>query len=121
MTKCVKVHILDVPYHADCEYDYYVKDELISEISVGSLVIVPFGAGNTPKVALVTSFGDDAEYETNKIKHVISVMSSYLSLDGEMMGLCRFMKSNTLCTIGDAVKCITPSAIISKVEERLYT
>ena len=93
MTKCVRVHILDVPYHADCEYDYYVRDELFADISVGSLVIVPFGVANSPKVAVVTSYGEDAEYETNKIKHITSVMSSYLALDEDMMGLCRFMKS----------------------------
>ena len=121
MTRCVRVHILDVPYHADCEYDYYISDELFHEVSVGSIVVVPFGAANRQKAAVVTSFGESAEYETNKIKHVISVMSSYLSLDENMLGLCRFMKSTTLCTIGDAVKCIAPSTLISKIDERLYT
>jgi len=120
MTMCVRVHILDVPYHADCEYDYYVKEDMASDIMLGSLVIVPFGVANKPKMAIVTSFGENAEYETNKIKHVTSVMSSYLSLDEGMLGLCRFMKSTTLCTIGDAVKCIAPTSLVSKVEERLF-
>ena len=119
MTKCIKVHILDVPYHADCEYDYYVSDELQSELTVGSLVIVPFGAANRQKVALVTSIGSEAEYETNKIKHISSVMSSCFSLDERMMGLCRFMKSTTLCTIGDAVKCMVPTSLVSQVNEHL--
>jgi len=120
MTKVARVHILDVPYHADREYDYYVSGELADEVSEGSLVIVPFGASNRQKVALVTSFGEDAEYETNKIKHIVSVMSSCLSLTKEMMGLCRFMKSTTLCTIGEACKCIVPSVMVSHVDELLY-
>ena len=119
MTKCVRVHALDVPYHADCEYEYYVSEELYNEISVGSLVVVPFGIANREKVAVVVGFSGDIEYETNKIKHISSVMSSYLALDEEMLGLCRFMKSNTLCTVGEAVKCMVPSTIISKVDELL--
>ena len=120
MTVCVKVHILDVPYHADCEYDYYASSHIAEEINVGSLVIVPFGAANRQKVALVTGYGEKVEYETNRIKHIISSMSSCLSLTEEMMALCRFMKSTTLCTIGDAVKCIVPTMLVSKVEELLY-
>ena len=110
---------MDVPYHADCEYDYYASDALQSELTVGSLVIVPFGAANRQKVAIVTSIGSDAEYETNKIKHISSVMSSCFSLDEKMMGLCRFMKSTTLCTIGDAVKCMVPTSLVSEVNEHL--
>ncbi|MBQ8344281.1 MAG: primosomal protein N' [Clostridia bacterium] len=120
MTVCVKVHILDVPYHADCEYDYYASSDIAEEIDIGSLVIVPFGAANRQKVALVTGYGESVEYETNRIKHIISSMSSCLSLTEEMMALCRFMKSTTLCTIGDAVKCMVPTMLVSKVEELLY-
>ncbi len=120
MTKVVKVHILDVPYHADREYDYYAPTELFDEISEGSLVIVPFGAANRQKVALVTAFGEDAEYETNKIKHIVSVLDSCLSLTSQMLGLCKFMKSTTLCTMGEACRCMVPSVMVSRVDELLY-
>ena len=75
MTVCVKVHILDVPYHADCEYDYYVPSHL-AEVSVGSLVIVPFGAANRQQLAVVTAIAESVEYETNKIKHIVALISS---------------------------------------------
>ena len=119
MTVCVKVHILDVPYHADCEYDYYVPSH-IDEITVGSLVIVPFGAANRQQLAVVTAISESVEYETNKIKHIVALISSGFSLNEEMLSLCRFMKSTTLCTIGDAVKCMVPTSLVSKVSELLY-
>ena len=119
MTVCVKVHILDVPYHADCEYDYYVPSH-IDEVTIGSLVIVPFGAANRQQLAVVTQVAESVEYETNKIKHIIALISSGFSLNEEMLSLCRFMKSTTLCTIGDAVKCMVPTSLVSKVSELLY-
>ena len=121
MTECVRVHILDVPYHADCEYDYYVPSHLAGEVRRGSLVIAPFGAANRQKVAVVTSTGDKVEYESGRIKHIVSVMNQYLSLSEDMMQLCEFMKSTTLCTIGEAVKCMVPTMMVSSVEELLYT
>lgn len=115
--KYVRVYVLDVPYHADIEYSYSVSDELLEYISVGSLVVVPFGVSNKQKPALVVSIDDSCELSTPK--SVLSVMSEELSLNDEMLSLCRFMKSQTLCTIGEAVRCIIPSVTVAKVE--LYT
>ena len=33
----IKVHILDVPYHADCEYTYYVPFDFRDEIDLRGL------------------------------------------------------------------------------------
>ena len=112
MVECVKAHILDVPYHADIEYSYAIPSEMEGQITVGSLIIVPFGASNKQKVAIVTALY--SEQEQGKIKEIKSQMSDYLSLDDEMMELCRFMKSQTLCTIGDAVRCIVPAVMATR-------
>ncbi len=118
MAECVKAHILDVPYHADIEYSYKVPSEMEGQIGVGSLVIVPFGASNKQKIAIVTEVYN--ECASDKIKDVKSQMSDYLSLDSDMMELCRFMKSQTLCTIGEAVRCIVPAVMATKVNERCF-
>ncbi|MBQ8164001.1 MAG: primosomal protein N' [Clostridia bacterium] len=119
VNECVRVHILDVPYHADREYDYFVPEYLRDGIKIGSMVIVPFGKANRQKLALVVALSDCLN-ERGSLKNVISVMNEYISLDDEMLGLCEFMKSNTLCTCGDAVKCMLPTSVVSKVRE-LYT
>ena len=110
----IKAHIIDVPYHADHEYTYYVSESKSSEVRVGSSVSVPFGNGNRQRLAIVTEVNVSAE---GQIKEITSVMSNYFSLSPEQLELCRFMKSTTLCTIGEAVKCIIPSALVFKTKE----
>ena len=51
----IKVHILDVPYSADCEYTYYVPFDFRSDVALGSTVVVPFGKGDRLKSAIVTN------------------------------------------------------------------
>ncbi len=116
----IEVHILDVPYHADCEYTYYVPLDFRSDVEIGSMVVVPFGRADRQKTAIVTRDDILTAPTSSAIKPIKSVLSSYLKLNGEMLELCHFMKKRTLCTIGEAVKCIIPSAIMAKTEERFY-
>ncbi len=118
MAEYVRAHILDVPYHADIEYSYAIPNELAGQLCVGSLVIVPFGASNKQKTAVVTELYSDER--ASGIKEIKSQMSDYLSLDSDMLALCRFMKSQTLCTIGEAVRCIVPAVMATKVNERYF-
>ena len=113
--KYVRVHVLDVPYQADIEYSYSVSDDLESSIDIGAMVIVPFGQGDRQRNAVVTKVEDTPS--SNRLKPIISVMSDCLWLDDTMLSLCKFMKSQTLCTIGEAVKCIVPSVMVSRVNE----
>lgn len=117
MAEYIKVHMLDVPYHADIEYSYKVSPELCGEVKIGSIVVVPFGASNRQQTALVTGFDDEPNV---KVKEIVSVLNEYFSLDSEMLSLCEFMKSQTLCTIGEAARCIVPSVFATKVNELLF-
>ena len=110
----IGVYILDVPYHADLEYTYFVPLDLRSDISSGDAVVVPFGPSNRKKTAVVVN---DSTSEVEGAKPVFSCLSSYFSLNDEMIELCHFMKRQTLCTFGEAVKCVIPSALITKTKE----
>ena len=118
MAKYVMAHILDVPYHADIEYSYKLLPEHEEQVGVGSLVIVPFGASNRQKTALVTAIADECPH--SEVKSIVSVLNEYMSLDSDMLSLCEFMKAQTLCTIGEATRCIVPSVIATRVNERLF-
>ena len=114
--KLIKVHIIDVPYHADHEYTYFVKEEYLEQVTLGSAVSVPFGKTDRARLAIVVD--DNAEeIEGEQIKEIHSPLSPYFSLSQEMLELCKFMKSTTLCTMGEAVKCIIPSALVYKTKE----
>ena len=106
------VHILDVPYHADRAYDYFVPPELRPHITVGTLVCVPYGNANRKVPAVVTNLSDTCAFEN--VKPILSCLTSGAALNEEMMALCDFLKEHTLCTIGDAVRAAVPAAAISK-------
>ena len=110
----IGVYILDVPYHADLEYTYFVPLDLRQSISKGAAIVVPFGASNRKKTAVVV---DESAKEVSGTKPVFSCLSSYFKLNDEMIELCHFMKRQTLCTFGEAVKCVIPSALITKTKE----
>lgn len=111
----VKVYILDLPYCIDRPYDYFLPPHTRELVAVGSFVTVPFGNGNKRYMALVVGLADSSEYPD--VKPISSVCPRDVSLSGEMLRLCGFMKEMTLCTYGDAVHAMLPSAAMSRFEE----
>ena len=107
------VCLLDNPFYIDGVYDYRIPQWLTEEVRVGSFVTVPFGTANHRRMALVVELKELSPYE--KIKSVIDVCPSELSLNEEMLGLCAFMKLRTLCTTGDAVRTMIPASALSRL------
>ncbi|MCL2517289.1 MAG: hypothetical protein FWF15_01880, partial [Oscillospiraceae bacterium] len=114
-----RVYLLDVPYHIDKTYDYFIPTHLRGSIVPGCFVIVPFGGGNTKQPALVTEVLDEGDYSPHKIKPVFSLfkLSEDIILNGELLKLCIFMKEYTFCTVGDAIKSILPGSLFTKYNE----
>ena len=84
----IKVHILDVPYHADYEYTYYVPFDFREEIERGTMVVVPFGRSDRHKSAIVVDTNAKTTEKTSSVvKPISSVLSDYLKLSPEMLGL----------------------------------
>ena len=104
-----KVYLLDAPFCIDRPYDYYIPPELRDGIEKGMFVSVPFGNGNRQKLAVIFDFSDSSSSE--KTKPIFATVSSDIALDPKMLGLALFMKEQTLCTIGDAIRSMVPSAM----------
>ena len=109
------VYLLDAPFQIDREYDYRIPEGM--EIAPGDFLSVPFGSGNRRMIALCTAVRDSSDTPEDKLKPVAGVCSREVSLDTEMLGLCRFMKEQTLCTTGDAVRAMLPPAALSRLTE----
>ena len=108
----------DIPYQIDREYDYYIPAQLRSGISRGAFVTVPFGRGNRRRLALVMRLCEAPESaEPDKIKPIDAVCPESMSFDDELLGLCLFLKEQTLCTTGAAVHAIIPAAAMSRIVE----
>ena len=110
-----RVYLLDAPFCIDRPYDYFIPIELRERVEVGMFVSVPFGNGNRQKLAVIFDFSDVAESE--KTKPILSTVSADISLDPKMLRLAMFMREQTLCTMGDAIRSMIPSAALSKLIE----
>ncbi len=111
----VGVYLLDAPYHIDREYAYYLPVPFADTVRVGGIVAVPFGSANRRSYAVVTSLAEQSEMD--KLKPVLAVLPDRFSLSEEMLGLCFFLKEHTLCSLGDAVRCMLPAAVFSAIAE----
>ena len=102
-----EVFIFDAPYHIDRPFDYLCE----REVSIGSIVRVPFGKANNLRTAVVVKLKDVSHSEN--VKSVHSVYGEEYSLNEEMLSLALFMKKHTLCTFGEAVRCLIPQGALS--------
>ncbi len=116
MSSYAGIHLLDAPFCIDNVFDYYIPPNLRCDILCGDFVTVPFGNANRKKVGLVVSLSEDAPNPKMDYKSVIEKCDAEFSLSEEAMGLCFFLKEQTLCTVGDAVKTIIPTSAFSKTE-----
>ncbi|MBQ7320484.1 MAG: primosomal protein N' [Clostridia bacterium] len=112
-----RVYLLDLPYAADRAFDYYIPSSLRSATRRGCFVTVPFGKGNRQRLGVVTEFTDRTELAASMVKPLLSVCEARLSLSEEMLGLCFYMKEQTLCSFGDAVHALIPSAAMSRLRD----
>ncbi len=114
MPELAHVHILDIPYHADKPYTYYIPPDMQEHCAPGCLVEVPFGSGNRRMTGIVADLSDGnakPEYKP------LYACGSIPLLSAELLSLCRFMKEYTLCTLGEAVHAVVPAAALTRVTE----
>ena len=108
-----KVHLLNNPYCIDNEFTYFVPHTLCELVRAGVFVIVPFGNSDRTQIGLVTQANCDEP--SVKTKSILGLASDEIALTENEIELCRYMKENTLCTIGDAVHSIIPAGALSEI------
>ena len=111
------VHLLDSPYFLDVAFDYYIPTEFRDRVAVGDFVVVPFGNANKRRLALVVALRSTPEKPDTVCKPITDIVPKKMSLTGEMLSLAFFMKEQTLCTVGDAVRSMVPASAISRLVE----
>lgn len=117
MPHYASVYILDVPFALDRAYEYFIPEEFSGRVKAGSFITVPFGGGNKKMLALVTRISDTCIYDEASIKPVAAVCSDELFMEEKLVGLALFLKEQTLCTMGEAVHAMIPSAAFSHLVE----
>ena len=107
------VYILDNPYCIDASYDYYIPQDMRAAVLPGVFVTVPFGHGNRKQIGLVARVHNSAS--AKRIKSIAGLCAERICLSEEMLSLCLWLHEQTLCTVGEAVRCVLPSASMSQM------
>ena len=111
LPNCAGVYILDVPYQADRLYSYLIPEKLRETLAPGDFVSLPFGKGNRQQTALV--FECTCREDVSELKALTDRLEAGdLHLNEEMRGLCLFLKEQTFCTVGDAVRAMIPTGAL---------
>ncbi len=111
--KLAGIRLLDIPPSADREYTYAVPQFAGDEVRPGRFVSVPFGRGDSTRLALVTSVSEDGS--ADGLKSLAALCSDRVSFDRHRLELLDFICSQTLCTYGDAIRAMIPSAALSRL------
>ena len=109
MSSYVSVHLLDLPYHRDKAYQYRIPDILRDRVTVGTLLVVPFGNGNKRMTAVAVRLSDTSDYA--KLKDVLSILDYPFTVPETFVPLAFFMKERFFCTFGQAFRTMLPPGV----------
>lgn len=119
-----QVYILDNPFAIDREYAYYIPSGMGEQVVTGAFVTVPFGRGNRKQLGLVTAISvptaaesAGTENSVYDVKPITALCTERLFLTREQLALCFFLKEQTLCTMGEAVRTVVPASALAKLTE----
>ncbi len=106
------VKLLSLPFNVPNGYDYIVPDDCF----VGAFVTVPLGSSNKVTFGVVTAIHEETDSDIT-YKQVDYIYKREYSLTPVMLGLAEYIEETTLCSFGDAVRAVFPTAILGTLKE----
>lgn len=104
-----QVAVDNATIHFDKLYSYRIPDSLTGCVWPGSMVLVPFGRGDMPRMAVVLKVEQvDAETAPKRLKTLHDAAPEQARLTPDLLELVRFLKERTFCTWFEAVKAVIP-------------
>ena len=94
-------------------YTYHVPEDMLADISPGSLVSVPFGKGDSKKTAVVVELKESFEGVNGGVKDVDSLLSKTPVLNADQLELIDKISDRFNCTKGDVVELLVPSCVVN--------
>ncbi len=116
--------IIDISLKAlDRPFTYLVPPPLRSQLRAGSIVTVPFGAGNTPRRGYVIGFPARAELPDQRLKEITDVVEPARGYSMEensefYLSLAAWMKNRYGSTMATAMKTVFASRKAGKIREQ---
>ena len=109
--------IVDISHEKlDKTFQYRIPGHLQEELSIGMQVEVPFGNGGRKSTAFVVELTDTAEYDVSKLKEIIGITETGVSIESQLIALAGWMRKNYGGTMNHALKMVLP--VKQKSKER---
>lgn len=101
--------IIDISHEkVDRTFDYRIPAELLEEVAVGSLVLIPFGKGNSMRKGYVVGIAGHADYNPDKIKEIAGIVTDGVSAESLLISLAWWLKEQYGSTMNQALKTVLP-------------
>lgn len=103
--------VIDISHgRLDRPFTYRIPEALDAQLGLGSLVVVPFGRGNSVRKGYVIGFSDTCEYPDAQVKEILEVARSDSGETGEYsVQLALWMKRRYGATFAAALKTVVTS------------
>lgn len=108
MTKLYAQIIIEISIKSlDKIFTYEIPNEMRKTLKLGSVVEIPFGAGNRMIKGYVLGFADTIDFDKNKVKY-INKHYEEVSIESELIDLAIWMKSRYTTTLQTALNILLP-------------
>ena len=111
MTYCYAQIIIDISHgRLDRPFTYRIPEALQNNLCLGSLVVVPFGKGDTKRKGYVIGFSNACEYPDGRLKEIESIASGGTDVTGDnAVRLALWMKQRYGSTMAVALRTVLTS------------
>ena len=111
MTYCYAQIIIDISHgRLDRPFTYRIPEALQNDLCLGSLVVVPFGKGDTKRKGYVIGFSNTCEYPDGKLKEIEAIASGGTDITGDnAVRLALWMKQRYGSTMAVALRTVLTS------------
>lgn len=111
--------IIDISHEQlDKTFQYRIPDELLCDVFIGSMVNVPFGAGNRLITGYVVSMSETPAFAVERIKCIDSLAKGKTQVESRMIKLAAWLKNNYGSTMNQALKTVIPVKETVKQKEK---
>ncbi len=108
MSKYANV-IIDITIDAvDKLFSYKIPEDLEGLIEVGDAVLIPFGKGNTNRIAYVIELIDEINFDESKVKYIISKEDKRTKVDTNLLKIANFISTEYMVPMSLALKTVLP-------------
>ena len=102
--------IVDISHeNVDRPFEYRIPEHLLSQVRIGSSVMIPFGKGNTVRQGYVIELTQASEYDSSKIKDILEITQKDVTAEDKMLQLAAWMKHRYGSTMITAMKTVLPA------------